>query len=294
MGLRAKKPVVQEARFQAVVYANRGVGKTHFCCSFPNSYYIDTEGINKFPHFIEMLKKNNSDLVTLNDISEIVKEVKELISTKHDYKTIIIDSITFPFHLLANMEAERLAKYAKAPDDDGTGFGKNLAKAKRLTFELGMLLTRADMNCIITAHEKTKYEKNVEIGKTSDVNEKLEYSLGTVINLRRMGEKVKAYIEKSRYPELKTHEFIDFDNGYETLCDRLGKKLFEREVKPEDLATAEQIAEFNRLIEVLNVPEEIVQKYIINARATTVDQMNKEIMQKTIQHLLNKVKGEEK
>lgn len=294
MALRAKKPVVQEARFQAVVYSNRGVGKTHFCCSFPNSYYIDTEGVEKFPHFVEMLKNNGSDLVRLNDISEIVKEVKELLSTKHDYKTIIIDSITFPFHLLANMEAERLAKYAKAPDDDGTGFGKNLAKAKRLTFELGMLLTRADMNCIITAHEKTKYEKNVEIGKTSDVNEKLEYSLGTVINLRRMGEKVKAYIEKSRYPELKTHEFIDFDNGYETLCDRLGKKLFEREVKPEDLATSEQITEFNRLIEVLNVPEEIVQKYIINARATTVDQMNKEIMQKTIQHLLNKVKGEEK
>lgn len=290
MALRAKKPVVQEARFQAVVYANRGVGKTHFCCSFPNSYYIDTEGLENFPHFVKMLKDNGSDLVRLNDISEIVKEVKELMSTKHSYKTIIIDSITFPVHFLANMEAERLAKGGK----EGTEFGANLAKTKRLTFELGMLLTRADMNCIITAHEKTKYEKNVEIGKTSDVNEKLEYSLGTVINLRRMGDKVKAYIEKSRYPELKTFEMIEFDNGYDALCNRLGKKLFEREVKPEDLATPEQIIEFNRLIEVLSVPEEIVQKYIINARATTKEQMNREIMQKTIDHLLNKVKGEEK
>jgi hypothetical protein len=293
MPLRAKKPEIEEARFQAVVYANRGVGKTHFCCSFPNSYYIDTEGLQNYPHFVEMLKKNGSEIIRLNDISEIIKEVKELMSTKHEFKTIIIDSITFPFHFLANMEAERLGRIAKG-DDDGTGFGKNLAKAKRLTFELGMLLSRTDMNCIVTAHEKVKYEKNVEVGKASDVNDKLEYSLGTVINLRRLGEKVKAHIEKSRYPELKIFETLDFDDGYEMLCNRLGKKLFEREVKPEELATPEQIIEFNRLIEILNVPEEIVQKYIINARATTKEQMNREIMQKTIDHLLNKIKGEAK
>jgi hypothetical protein len=292
MGLRAKKPVIQEARFQAVVYSNRGVGKTHFCCSFPNAYYIDTEGLEHYPHFVKMLKDNGSELVRLNDLSEIIKEVRELMSTKHDFKTIIIDSITFPVHFLANMEADRLAK---STGKEGVEFGINLAKAKRLTFELGMLLTRCDMNIIITAHEKTKYEKNVEMGKASDVNDKMEYALGTVINLKRMGNTVKALVEKSRYPELKTFEMIDFDNGYETLCGRLGRKLFERDMKPEELATPEQIVEFKRLIEQLHVPEEIVQKYIINARASTVDQMNREIMQKTIDYLINKVtKGETK
>lgn len=293
MALRARKPIVKEARFQAVVYSNRGVGKTHFCCSFPNSYFIDTEGLENYPHFVEMLEKNGSVIARINDLSEIVKEVKELLSTKHSFKTIIIDSITFPVHFLANMEAERLAKDVKG-DGDGTAFGKNLAKAKRLTFELGMLLTRADMNVIITAHEKTKYEKNIEVGKVSDVSDKMEYSLGTVINLRRMGDKVKAFIEKSRYPQLKTFESVDFDNGYEALCGRLGRNLFEREVIPEELATQEQIAEFDRLVTVLSVPDEAVQKYIINARATTKEQMNREIMTKTIEHLLNKVKGESK
>lgn len=290
MPLRAKKPVVKDSRFNSIVYANRGVGKTHFCCSFPNSYYIDTEGLENHRHFVDMLMVNGSQIVRLNDISEIIKEVNDLMSTKHPYKTLIIDSITFPFHLLANMEAERLSKGGK----EGTEFGANLAKAKRLTFELGMLLTRLDMNVIVTAHEKTKFEKSVEIGKASDVNEKMEYALGTVINLRRMGDKVKAFIEKSRYPELKTFEMIDFDNGYNTLCNKLGKQLFEREVKSEELATPEQIQEFDRLIKVLNVPEEIVQKYIMNAQSTTVEQMNREIMQKTINHLLSKISGETK
>lgn len=288
MALKAKKPVIKEARFQAVVYANRGVGKTHFCCSFPNSYYIDSEGLENYPHFVKMLQDNGSEIVRLNDITEIIKEVKELMSTKHQFKTIIIDSITFPIHLLSNMEAERLNKKG----EDGTAFGRNLALAKRLTFELGMLLTRCDLNVILTSHEKVKYEKNIEIGKASDANEKIEYALGTVINLKRMGEKVKAYIEKSRYPELKTSEMMDFDNGYEVLCDRLGRNLFEREVKITELATPDQIVEFKRLIEVLSVPEEIQQKYIINARATTIEQMDKEIMQKTINHLLSKITGE--
>ena len=290
MALKAKKPVIQETRFQAVVYANRGVGKTHFCCSFPNSYYIDTEGLEKFPHFVKMLQANGSDIARINDISDIIKEVRELMSTKHSYKTIIIDSLTFPIHLLANMEAERLAKGGK----EGTEFGSNLAKAKRLTFELGMLLTRADLNCIVTAHEKTKYEKNVEVGKASDVNDKMEYSLGTVINLRRMGDKVKAFIEKSRYPELKTFELIDFDNGYDTLSQRLGKNLFEREVKTEDLATPDQLKEFQRLIEVLGIPEETVNKVIITGRASCREQLNKEFLQKTIDHFLKKIIGDTK
>lgn len=287
MGLRAKKPIIKDARFQAVVYGNRGVGKTHFCCSFPNAYYIDTEGLENFPHFVKMLNEQDSAIVRLNDLGEIIKEVKVLLSTRHDFKTIIIDSITFPVHLLCNMEAERLARTSK--DGDGTGFGRNLAEAKRRTFELGMLLTRCDLNVIVVAHEKVKYEKNVEIGKSSDVNDKMEYSLGTVINLIRVGDTVKARVEKSRYPELKTNEFIDFNNGYEMLCDRLGRNIFERDVKPEKLATPEQVSEFKRLINALNISDEIVQKCIINGRATTMEQMTFEHMQKTLSYFLSKV-----
>ncbi len=281
--LRGKKPEVKEARFQAVIYGNRGVGKTHFCCSFPNTYYIDTEGLEKHPHFVKMLEDNNSIIARINEFGEIINEVKTLLSTKHDFKTLVIDSITFPFHLLANLEAERLEKSNK--DGDGTGFGRNLAKAKRQTFELGMLISRLDMNCLITAHEKVKYEKNVEIGKVSDVSEKIEYALGSVLNLRRMGDKIKAYIEKSRYSQLKTHDFLDFDNGYSLLCDKLGKNVFEKEVIIEELITPEQITELNRLFLALNISEETVNKRIASLRCATIDQLPKNEAEKMISNL---------
>lgn len=293
MALRARKPVIKEARFQAVVYANRGVGKTHFCCSFPNSYYIDTEGLEKHPHFVEMLINNGSDIARINELSEIINEVKMLLSTKHDYRTLIIDSITFPFHLLANMEAERLAKKSK-DGGEGTEFGANLAKAKRQTFELGMLLSRLDLNVIVTAHEKVKYEKNVEIGKISDVNEKLEYSLGSVINLRRNGDKIKAWVDKSRYKSLPTNKLLDFDNGYETLCNTLGHELFEKEAIPETLATPDQLAELKRLIDLLNVPEDWLNKKIASCRASSIDQLSEKDMQDLINLMIDRVTKREK
>lgn len=275
MALKAKKPVLKDARFKAVVYANRGVGKTHFCCNFPNSYFIDTEGLDAHPHFVEMLINNGSDIARINELSDIIAEIKQLLFTKHDYKTVIVDSISFPFHLLANMEAERLAKKGKG-DTEGTEFGANMAKVKRQVFELGMLLSRLDMNVLVTAHEKTKYEKGEEIGKVSDVSDKLEYALGSVIHLRRAGKVVRAYIEKSRYKkELPTGEYIDnFEDGYDLLCERFGKEVFEKPSKPEDIATDEQMEEVKHLIQVLNVPEDWLNKRVASYRAPSLSQLN--------------------
>lgn len=292
MALKAKKPVLKETRFKSVIYGTRGVGKTHLCCSMPFSYIIDTEGLEHHPHFVEMLIKNKSDIARINELSNIINEVKELLSTKHSYKTLVIDSITFPFHLLANLEADRLMKKAKG-DVEGTEYGANLAKAKRQTFELGMLLSRLDMNVIVTAHEKKKYQDGKEIGTESDVNEKMEYSLGSVINLKRIGDKLKAKIDKSRYTQLKANTFIDFDNGYEILSGLFGKAIFEKESIPEELATQEQLDEAKRLVAVLNVPDDWLNKRIAESRASSLDQLSKDDMTSLISLMLDRLKKKE-
>src|ERR1017187_1048630 len=110
MALRAKKPEVKEPRLKALLYADKGTGKTHFCCSLPETYYIDTEGLEDYPHLVRMLRDNGGDLVYLTEMSEIIKEVQELLSTKHSFKTLVIDSISFPYAWLAQSETERLVK----------------------------------------------------------------------------------------------------------------------------------------------------------------------------------------
>lgn len=289
MALRAKPPVLEPNRLRALIYSNKGVGKTHFTVSLPNVYYIDTEGALKYERFVKMLKENKSDSIALYDLEEIIKEVKDLLSTKHNYKTLVIDSITFPYNLLASVEAERLIK--KSPHTEGTEFGANMAKAKRLTFHLAMLLTRLDMNVIVTAHEKSKFVDGKDAGKEPDVNEKMGYALGTQMHLRLQGKAIKAFIEKSRYSELKNQELIDFDDGYGTIKKLFGEEIFLRDSVTEELATEEQIKEVRRLQAVLNHPEESLQKWLITKHAHSLDEVNTKDIDKLIQHFKSKIEG---
>jgi len=289
-GLRAKKPVVKKPRFKALVYSNTGVGKTHFCCSFPNTYYIDSEGVEDYPHLVQKILDNKGDLIVLKDVTEIINEIKALLSVKHNYKTLVIDSLSFPCGLLSNLEADRLSK--KTKDSEGTEFGANLAKGKRLTFHLGILLSRLDMNVIVTSHEKTRYIQGAEVGKTYDINEKMAYSLGTILNLRQQGNSKKAFIEKSRYPELPTGELIDFSDGYEVIKKSFGEDIFLSESTIEDLATPEQVSELQRLISVLNISEENVQKLLIKAESQRLEEINTEVIKKYIDGLKSRLQGE--
>jgi hypothetical protein len=290
MALRAKKPIVNEPRLKTLIYADKGAGKTHFCCSIPDTYYIDTEGLEDYPHLVKMLRDNGGDLVYLTELSEIIKEVIDLISISHHYKTLVIDSISFPFGWIAQMEAERLT--LKSPNTEGTEFGANLAKAKRLIFQLGILLSRLDMNVIVVAHEKSKFVDSKEVGKTFDINDKMAYSLGAVWNLKLMGNTRKLFIEKSRYAEMKTGEFIDFNEGYEVIKNIFGEEIFKRESKVKELATPEQVSECKRLIKALNTSDETVQKWIISAKSQALDDMERVIIQKCINHLKNQIQGE--
>lgn len=294
MALRAVKNKEKGiGRFKAVFYSLPGVGKTHFCCSFPNTYYIDTEGLHDYLHFIDMVESKGGNVVYLTELTQIIEEVGELLKGGHDYKTLVIDSISFPYLALSNVEAERLTAVAKrkGEEKEGIEYAAHKAKSARLTQQLGILLTKLDMNVIVTAHEKVKYEKGIETGKTFDVTDKLSYALGTTIQLRQMGKSVKAYIEKTRYPKLPRWESIDFSDGYNKMCEKLGLEMFTREVKNVELGTVEEVAEIGRLVNVLHVPVESVNEWLLRANSNSFEDMPRKNVLKCIEFLNNKIKG---
>lgn len=294
MALRAKKPVLQPNRFRGVIFGNTGVGKTHFTLNIPDVYYIDTEGTEKYKKFVSMLKENNGEIITLHDLGDIISEVKELLSTKHNYKTLVIDSISVPCATMSHQEAERLSKKTKGTE--GTEFGANLAKVKRMIYQLAILLARIDMNVIVTAHEKPKYEnvngQSIEVDKIADVNDKLIYCLGSAFHMYVAGGKRKIAVKKTRYTEFKPFEIVDFDDGYGVLKERFGESLFLREAIAEKLASKDQISELMRLVNLLNIPEEKQQKWMTAANSSKFDEMKSEAMESLINHLKSQVKGE--
>lgn len=287
-----KKVVIKkQPRLKTLIYSGPGAGKTHFCCSFPDTYYIDTEGLEDYPHFEEMIINNGGQLFYLTELTDIINHVKKLISTKHNYKTLIIDSISFPVGWLAQMEAERLQKKSK-DGSEGTDWGVNLAKGKRLTYHLGILLSMLDMNVIVTSHERVKFSEGKEIGAIFDVNDKIAYALGAVWNLKLQGKNRRLYVEKSRYPAMKHGDSIDFNNGYDEIKNIFGEEIFKREVKTIDFATNDQILEFKRLTQLLGVSDESIQSRLRTEKSPSIESVSKETMKTWIEKLNNQVKGE--
>lgn len=290
MALRAKKPVANTSpRLKTLLYAASGSGKTHFCCSLPDVYYIDSEGLEDYPHFVEMIAKNNGDLVYLTELTDIIAEVKELLSKKHNYKTLVIDSLSFPAGWLSQMEADRLKAQAAKQGNatEGTDYGANLAKGKRLTYQLGIMLSMLDMNVIVTSHERPKYEEGKEVGTIYDINDKMAYSLGAVFNLKKQGKNRKLYIEKSRYPQLG--ETLDFNDGYQSLVNIFGAEMFRRECVAVELASDEQLKEFKRLSALLHLSDETIQTWLRAVKSPAIESLQKNVMQKWLDKLTSQI-----
>lgn len=284
MALRAKKPVKQPQRFKALIYAREGVGKSHFACSIPHCYYIDSEDLEQYENYVDMLIANKSDLVHLTSLEEIVAEIQDLSNQKdiHDYKTVVIDSITKPYIALADVEAERLRNKKDKENSEGTGFAKNFERPKRLINQLSRLVLRLDMNVIVLAQAKAKFKKGEEEGDTYDVHEKMSYDLGVTLELKKLGKKRIGFVKKTKYKQFPEGETIDLTDGYQTLKEMFGEEIFLRKSLNEAIATPEQVEQLKHFVNVLKIEEEILNKWYTASKSTCFEEMSEKDAKKYI------------
>ena len=94
MGLRGIKPEAIQKRLKALFYGVAGVGKTMAAIQFPRPYIIDTEGSTDKKQYVDAIKKQEGVVFITQDFDEMMEEVKTLLTEKHEYKTLIIDTLT--------------------------------------------------------------------------------------------------------------------------------------------------------------------------------------------------------
>lgn len=281
MALKAKKPAMIEQRLKCLFYGSAGVGKTMAAIQFPKPYIIDTEGSTNKPQYVKAIDKVDGAVLMTVDFDEMVAEVKELLTTKHDYKTLIIDSLTLLYNDLLE-KAERKV---------GTEFGRHYGHANKSMKQLLNLLFRLDMNVIITSHSKNEYGANLAVlGQTFDCYKKLDYLFDLVFEIQKRGQDRIGLVKKSRIEGFPDTESFTF--SYEEIAKRYGREVLEREAIAQELATQEQIKEILRLIELIKVPEETWGKWLDKANSDTWGEMPKDSIQKCIDFLQSKIKGE--
>jgi hypothetical protein len=274
MALKAKKPAVIESRLKALFYGCAGVGKTLAAIQFPKPYIIDTEGSTNKPQYVKAIEEADGAVLGTVDFEEMISEVHELLTTNHEYKTLVIDSLTILYNDLLE-KAERKV---------GTEFGRHYGEANKRMKQLLNLLFRLDMNVIITSHSKNEYGNNLSvIGQTFDCYKKLDYLFDLVFEIQKRGTHRVGLIKKSRIESLPDGDTFNF--SYDEIADRYGRHILERDAVAQEIATPEEVKEILRLIDLMRVPEEIYQKWLDKAASESWEYMPSDSIKKCIDHL---------
>lgn len=291
MALRGIKPEKIEKRLKALFYGASGVGKTTACINFPKVYLIDTEKGAENSQYTDILSKNGGVIFQTSDFSDLISEVRSLLTEKHDYKTLVIDPLTTLYNDLLDKSALELKNNSKEKDATGTEFGRHYAQANKQMKHLVSLLLRLDMNVLITAHQKHEYGQNLSIiGSTFDCYKKLDYIFDLVFEIQKRGKDRVGIVKKSRIESFQDSETFTF--SYEEIAKRYGREILERDAIAQELAIPEQVTEIARLIDLLKVPQEMYQKWLDKASAEDWEDMPKDAIQKCIDHLKLKIQGD--
>ncbi len=273
-------------RISLLIGGASGTGKSLWIASLKNALIFDTE--QGLAYADERIAKNGSERVEVATYRDVEDEIRNR-KGKLDMTWVAIDHLTTLHH-------EAVLRYN--PTFQENTFGKEFDKANKEWRRLRGIIRYGDFNLACSAHMKALYENKQQTGMTSDASKNIAADFNIVLFLERRPDKKYpslAIVEKFRRdPEDKRglvppsfpftlDDFFEI-NG----TDASG----ERHEIP--MATPEQIAELNRLLELVKLPEGTVDKWMAKAKAESWAEMTEEVLEKCIAYVKNLLDGGKK
>lgn len=183
------------------IYGPGGIGKTTWGSNAPNPVFLCAE--DGADHL------DTSRLPSPKNYEDVLLCVKALLEEKHDYQTLVIDSLDWIEHMLFNLICRRYSKSSieLAAGGYGKGYGEAVDEWKDLCRKLSELRDKRKMNVILIAHPITE---NVTNPQTQITYQRYELKLH----------------KKSGTRSLIT-EFVDalFFAGYEIFSSKDGEEV---------------------------------------------------------------------
>ena len=274
--LKAVPPKAAEpSKPKVLIYGKPGVGKTWGALDFPACYYIDTEGGANMRHYTDKLVASGGMYLGPDqgstDFATVLDQIAALAVERHNFRTLVIDSVSHLFNTEIAATQDRMAEQGKKDE-----YGASKKPALTLMRRAVMWLDKIDMNVILIAHQKDEYGTNQKgerevIGATFDCWDKLEYILHLALHIEKNGPRRSARVRKSRllgFPDAET-----FPWSYTEFASRYGRDIIEGDVKQIVVASDEQVAEFTGLLTKVRMPEDWLEKCLRRGKAERVEDL---------------------
>jgi hypothetical protein len=272
MALRARKPEPQTKRLKLFMFGPAGVGKTTAAIQFPNSYIIDCE--RGSDNYDKLITASKSVVYQTTDVHDVIAEVKSLLTERHEFRTLVIDPITPIYNDLLEKSEARV----------GADFGRHYGAANKEMKRLANLIMALDMNVVITAHAKTEYGENLrKLGYTFDGWRQLDYWFDLVVELTKKGKKRVGKVVKTRVDTFPDEDVFEW--SYDAIRQRWDASTLERPASTLTLATPQQVAEIQQLLNVVRLPEGLVEKWFSKANVDNWEDMHADVMAKCIDYV---------
>lgn len=289
MALKAKHPKKAEPKKPKIlIFGPPGVGKTWTALDFPSVFFIDCEGGATRSHYTDKLVKSNGVYLGpedgANDMDVVLDQIKTLATTKHDHRTLVIDSFT---KLYNTRIAEKSEAMEQANVDMDKTFGREKKPAIGKTRQMVSWFDRLDMSVLLICHERDVWADGKVIGKSFDGYDKLEYELDLIMQIVKQGPSRKAKIGKCRLEQFRESELIEW--SYKSFADRYGIEVIEAAAVPTTPATAEQIRVIQQLVGIVKIDDDTRSKWFEKAGVDSWGEMDAETIQKCIDFLTAKL-----
>lgn len=184
------------------ITGDAGLGKTSMAATFPKPIFIRAEdGLQAIP-----VATRPDAFPILSNVDQLWEQLTALIKEDHDYKTLVIDSVTqldtLFMNYIVDTDPKKPRTIAQALGGYGAGFQALSSLHGRIRKAAGILNESKSMNIVFIAHAETE---------TIELPDQDPY---TRYNIRMQKKSVSHFIDNVdmvAYLKLETHTFGDGD-----------------------------------------------------------------------------------
>lgn len=171
-----KQPPIAAPR--VVIYGPPGVGKTTFACGAPSPVLLPFEdgiGVNTVP----VLTTEGSR--TIANVADLESAIGGLIEQEHEFKSVIVDSLTALQTILADHVAREASKGSIDEIPYGKGWSSLISMWNQTLRGLDTLREKRGMAIICIAHASTSTYEDPETSPYERTEMRLQHSKNTSV-----------------------------------------------------------------------------------------------------------------